>query len=51
MSAPPRVDIHIVSTKIYANSISLPIAIKKEYQTVETLALIDSGVTFDTTIG
>ena len=35
-------DIHHVTTKIYANTISLPITIKKsEYQNVETLALID----------
>ena len=42
-SAPPHLDIHAVATKIYANTISLPITIKNEYQSVETLALIDSG--------
>ena len=42
-SAPLRLDIHTVATKIYANAISLPITIKNEYQNVETLALIDSG--------
>ena len=42
-SAPPHLDIHAVATKIHANTISLPITIKNEYQSVETLALIDSG--------
>ena len=43
MSAPPRLDIHAVTTKIHANTISLPVTIKNEYRNVETFALIDSG--------
>ena len=41
-SAPPRLDIHAVTTKIHANTISLPVTIKNEYRNVETFALIDS---------
>ena len=44
MSVSPSVDIHLVTTKIHANTISLLVTIKKnECQSVETLALIDSG--------
>ena len=44
MSVSPPLDIHLVTAKIHANTISLPVAIKKnECQSVETLALIDSG--------
>ena len=40
----PNLNIHAVTTHITANTISLPIEIKKnEYESVETLALIDSG--------
>ena len=40
----PSLNIHAVNTHITANAISLPIEIKKnEYESVETLALIDSG--------
>ena len=40
----PSLNIHVVTTHITANTISLPIEIKKnEYESVETLALIDSG--------
>ena len=40
----PLLNIHTVHTYINANSILLPIEIKKsEYESVETLALIDSG--------
>ena len=40
----PSLNIHAVTTHIIANTISLPIEIKKnEYESVETLALIDSG--------
>ena len=44
MSVSPSLNIHTVHTYINANSILLPIEIKKsEYESVETLALIDSG--------
>ena len=44
MSVSPSLNIHTVHTCINANSILLPIEIKKsEYESVETLALIDSG--------
>ena len=40
----PSLHIHSVTTHITANIISLPIKIKKsEHESVETLALIDSG--------
>ena len=40
----PSLNIHAVNTYITANAISLPIEIKKnKYESVETLALIDSG--------
>ena len=40
----PSLSIHVINTCITANTISLPIEIKKnEYESVETLALIDSG--------
>ena len=40
----PSLNIHAVTTHITANTISLPIEIKKsEYESIETLALIDSG--------
>ena len=40
----PLLNIHAVTTHLTANTISLPIEIKKnEYESVETLALIDSG--------
>ena len=40
----PSLSIHSVTTCITANTISLPIEIKKsEHESVETLALIDSG--------
>ena len=43
-SVSPSLNIHAVTTHITANTISLPIEIKKnEYESVETLALIDSG--------
>ena len=39
----PSLNIHAVNTYITANAISLPIEIKKnKYESVETLALIDS---------
>ena len=43
MLAPPCLDIHAVTTKIHANTISLPVTIKSECQNVETFALIDTG--------
>ena len=44
MSVSPSLNIHTVHTYINANSILLPIEIKKsEYESVKTLALIDSG--------
>ena len=44
MSVSPSLNIHAVTTHITVNTISLPIEIKKsEYESVETLALIDSG--------
>ena len=44
MSVSPSLDIHLVTTKIHANTISLSVTIKKnECQSVENLALIDSG--------
>ena len=44
-SVSPSLNIHAVNTCITANTISLPIEIKKnEYGSVNTLALIDSGV-------
>ena len=39
----PSLNIHTVHTIINANSILLPIEIKDECKSVETLALIDSG--------
>ena len=43
-SVSPLLNIHAVTTHITANTISLPIEIKKnEYESVKTLALIDSG--------
>ena len=40
----PSLHIHSVTTHITANTISLPIKIKKsEHESIETLALIDSG--------
>ena len=43
-SASPSLSIHVVNTCITTNMISLPIEIEKnEYESVETLALIDSG--------
>ena len=43
-SVSPSLNIHTVNTCITANTISLPIEIKKsEYESVKTLALIDSG--------
>ena len=43
MSVSPSLNIHAVTTHITVNTISLPIEIKKsEYESVETLALIDS---------
>ena len=43
-SVSPLLNIHAVHTHINANAILLPIEIKKnEYESVETLALIDSG--------
>ena len=42
-SVSPSLSIHAVNTCITANAISLPIEIKRnEYESVETLALIDS---------
>ena len=45
MSVSPSLHIHSVTTHITANTISLPIEIKKksEHESVKTLALIDSG--------
>ena len=44
LTVSPSLDIHHVTTKIYANTISLPVTIKRsEYQNIETLTLIDSG--------
>ena len=43
-SVSPSLNIHVVTTHITANTISVPIEIKKsEYESVKTLALIDSG--------
>ena len=43
-SVSPSISIHSVTTHITVNTISLPIKIKKsEHESVETLALIDSG--------
>ena len=43
-SVSPSISIHSVTTRITVNTISLPIKIKKsEHESVETLALIDSG--------
>jgi Aspartyl protease len=43
-SVSPSLNIHAVTTYITANTILLPIEIKKnEYESVETLALINSG--------
>ena len=44
MLVPLILDIHFVQTNMTANTISLPILIKKsESENIETLALIDSG--------
>ena len=43
-SVSPSLNIHAVNTYITANVILLPIEIKKnEYESIKTLALIDSG--------
>ena len=45
MSVSPSLNIHFVLTHMTVNTISLPILIKKsESKSVETLALVDSGV-------